>query len=75
MIDAIFDAVKSGAVSPERFEDAIDRVRRLVSKYASPALTDNSVKLSIVGSKAHRQVIKAILENAAMHDYDTKERK
>jgi beta-N-acetylhexosaminidase len=68
VIDAIFDAVKSGAVSPERFQDALARVRHLVGKYAAPALPENSVKLNIVGSKAHRQVIKSILENAARRD-------
>ena len=57
-IEAIAAAVERGEVPRARLEAAAERVRRLVSDYASEAY-DTSIRL--VGSPAHREIVKSIL--------------
>jgi len=56
-IEAIFRAVKSGEVDPGRFADAVGRVHKLLSYASSP-----TISLSVVGSPAHREIIKSFLQ-------------
>jgi beta-N-acetylhexosaminidase len=58
MIDAIAEAVRSGAVAESRLVEAGERVRKLAERWAKPPL--RTLELSVLGSDAHRALIERI---------------
>ena len=58
MIDAIVQAVKSGAVSESRLAEASERVERLAERWAKPP--GETFDASVLGCDAHRAVIERI---------------
>jgi len=66
-MDAIVAAVKGGKLPLAALETAVRRVDELVEKWAKPAPT-KLTKLTLVGSKKHRDAIKEILKRAGGSD-------
>ena len=58
MIDAITDAVRSGAVPESRLAEAVARMDRLLERWAKPPI--ERFDFTVLGSDAHREIVERI---------------
>jgi len=65
VIESIVQAVKSGTVPLKSVLESCERVDALLNKYA--LRPQRSATLKIIGSQAHRDIVKSILSSASEH--------